>query len=66
MRSLGTIEPVGVLISPLRGSIRRRIWAFRDLAIIARVDAVVTVEEEGRGRGENHPSCRFISDESQS
>jgi hypothetical protein len=27
---------------------------------------VVTVEEEGRGRGENHPSCRFISDESQS
>jgi hypothetical protein len=60
MRSLCTIKSVGVLISPIRWSVCSGIGAFCGFAIVASVDGVVRVKEEGRGRGEKHPSATAL------
>jgi hypothetical protein len=60
MRSLGTIKPVGIFVSPISWCVRSRIWAFRLLAVIAGVDGMVAIEKEGRGRGEKHPSANSL------
>jgi hypothetical protein len=41
MSSLGAVETVGVLVSPISRRVRSRIWAFRLFAVFASVDTVV-------------------------
>lgn len=61
MCPLSTIEAVGIFVRPLSWGIGSRIVDLRLFAVVARVDGVVRVEEEGRGRGKEHPSANTLA-----